>query len=212
GMRFVQYYFGLPLAMIVVAAIFVPAFQRAKAQTAYDFLDKRFDRKTRLFTGILFLFSRGVSTGMSIFAPAIVLSSIFGWNIYLMNIVCGGLLIIYTYTGGAKAIAHTQKIQFTIILASMAVAGYMVVKLLPESYSFSDALYIAGAADKLNIITTDFEWNDKYNIYSGIIGGFFLALSYFGTDQSQVGRYLTAKNERESKLGLLLNGFVKIPM
>lgn len=212
GMRFVQYYFGLPLAMIVVAAVFVPAFQRVQAQTAYDFLDKRFDRKTRLFTGMLFLFSRGVSTGMSIFAPAIVLSSIFGWNIYLMNILCGGLLIIYTFTGGAKAIAHTQKIQFSIILASMAVAGYMVVKLLPANYAFGDALFIAGEANKLNIITTDFDWNDKYNIYSGIIGGFFLALSYFGTDQSQVGRYLTAKSERESKLGLLLNGFIKIPM
>lgn len=212
GMRFLQYYFGLPIAMVVVAAVFVPLFQKANAYTAYDFLDKRFDRRTRLFTGILFLFSRGVSTGMSVYAPAIVLSTIFGWNIYITNILCGGLLIIYTYTGGAKAIAHTQKIQFTIILLAMAVAGYMVVALLPDQYSFSDALFIAGQGNKLNIITTDFKWDDKYNIYSGLIGGFFLSLSYFGTDQSQVGRYLSAKNSQESKLGLLMNGFVKIPM
>lgn len=212
GMRFLQYYFGLPIAMIVVAAVFVPLFQKANAYTAYDFLDKRFDRRTRLFTGILFLFSRGVSTGMSVYAPAIVLSTIFGWNIYITNILCGGLLIIYTYTGGAKAIAHTQKIQFTIILLAMAVAGYMVVALLPDQYSFNDALFIAGQGNKLNIITTDFKWDDKYNIYSGLIGGFFLSLSYFGTDQSQVGRYLSAKNSQESKIGLLMNGFVKIPM
>lgn len=212
GMRFLQYYFGLPIAMIVVAAVFVPLFQKANAYTAYDFLDKRFDRRTRLFTGILFLFSRGVSTGMSVYAPAIVLSTIFGWNIYITNVLCGGLLIIYTYTGGAKAIAHTQKIQFTIILLAMAVAGYMVVALLPDQYSFNDALFIAGQGNKLNIITTDFKWDDKYNIYSGLIGGFFLSLSYFGTDQSQVGRYLSAKNSQESKLGLLMNGFVKIPM
>lgn len=212
GMRFLQYYFGLPIAMVVVAAVFVPLFQKANAYTAYDFLDKRFDRRTRLFTGILFLFSRGISTGMSVYAPAIVLSTIFGWNIYLTNILCGGLLIIYTYTGGAKAIAHTQKIQFTIILIAMAVAGYMVVALLPDNYTFSDALLIAGEGNKLNIITTDFDWDDKYNIYSGLIGGFFLSLSYFGTDQSQVGRYLSAKNSNESKLGLLMNGFVKIPM
>src|SRR5690606_24422215 len=140
--------------------------------------------------GSLFLFSRGVSTGISVFAPAIVLSSIFGWNIYLTNVIVGGLLIIYTFTGGAKAVAHTQKLQFGIIIAAMALAGYMVVGLLPEGITFSDSLYLAGKSGKLNVITTDFKWDDKYNIFSGIIGGFFLALSYFGTDQSQVGRYL----------------------
>lgn len=212
GMRFVQYYFGLPIAMIVVAAVFVPIFKKINAYTAYEYLDKRFDRKTRLLTGVLFLFSRGIATGFSVFAPAIVVSSIFGWNIFLTNILVGGLLIIYTFTGGAKAVAHTQKIQFGIILAAMALAGYMVVGLLPEHITFGDSLYLVGKAGKLNVITTDFKWDDKYNIFSGIIGGFFLALSYFGTDQSQVGRYLTAKDTNNSKLGLLLNGFVKIPM
>lgn len=212
GMRFVQYYFGLPLAMIVISMVFVPIFQKLNVFTAYEYLDKRFNRETRLFTGILFLFSRGVSTGISVYAPAIILSTIFGWNIYLTNILIGGLLIIYTYTGGAKAIAHTQKIQFGIILLSMAVAGIMVVTMLPKHVSFGDALYLAGKSGKLNVITTRFDLKDKYNLWSGIIGGFFLALSYFGTDQSQVGRYLTAKDLRESRLGLLMNGMVKIPM
>lgn len=212
GMRFIQYYFGLPLAMIVVSAVFVPIFQRLNVFTAYEYLDKRFDRKTRLFTGFLFLFSRGISTGISVYAPAIILSTIFGWNIYFTNILIGGLLIIYTYTGGAKAIAHTQKVQFGIIISSMAIAGFMVVYLLPDGIGFKDALFIAGKSGKLNVITTDFDLNDKYNLWSGIIGGFFLALSYFGTDQSQVGRYLTAKDLRESRLGLLMNGLVKIPM
>ena len=212
GMRFVQYYFGLPLAMIVISMVFVPIFQKLNVFTAYEYLDKRFNRQTRLFTGILFLFSRGVSTGISVYAPAIILSTIFHWNIYLTNLLVGGLLIIYTYTGGAKAIAHTQKLQFGIILLAMAVAGYMVVAFLPDKVKFSDALYLAGKSGKLNVITTTFNLNDKYNLWSGIIGGFFLALSYFGTDQSQVGRYLTAKDLRESRLGLLLNGMVKIPM
>jgi SSS family solute:Na+ symporter len=212
GMRFVQYYFGLPLAMIVISAVFVPIFQKQNVYTAYEYLDKRFNKNTRLFTGILFLFSRGVSTGMSVYAPAIVLSAIFGWNIYLANLLVGGLLIIYTYTGGAKAIAHTQKIQFVIILSAMAIAGFLVVYKLPPGVSFGDALYLAGKSGKLNVITTDFDIKDKFNIWSGIIGGFFLALSYFGTDQSQVGRYLSGRNLRESRLGLLMNGMVKIPM
>lgn len=212
GMRFVQYYFGLPLAMIVISMVFVPIFQRLNVFTAYEYLDKRFNRQTRVFTGILFLFSRGVSTGISVYAPAIILSTIFGWNIYLTNILVGGLLIIYTYSGGAKAIAYTQKIQFGIILLSMAVAGVMVVTLLPGNISFGDALYLAGKSGKLNVITTDIDLRDRYNLWSGIIGGFFLALSYFGTDQSQVGRYLTARDLRESRLGLLMNGIVKIPM
>lgn len=212
GMRFIQYYFGLPLAMIVISAVFVPIFQKLNVYTAYEYLDKRFDRKTRLFTGILFLFSRGVATGISIYAPAIVLSSVFGWNIYLTNILIGGILILYSYTGGAQAIAHTQKIQFIIIISAMTFAGCLVVYLLPKGVGFGDALYLAGKSGKLNVITTDFNLNDKYNIWSGVIGGFFLALSYFGTDQSQVGRYLSGKDLRQSRLGLLLNGMVKIPM
>jgi len=212
GMRFVQYYFGLPIAMIVISVTFIPIFRRLKVYTAYEYLERRFDRKTRLLTSLLFLLSRGLSTGVSIYAPAIILSSILGWNIYLTNIIMGGLLLVYTYTGGAKAVAHTQKLQFLIILASMALAGYLVVHQLPAGLDVGDALYIAGKAGKLNVITTDFNWKDKYNIWSGIIGGFFLALSYFGTDQSQVGRYISGKDDRESKLGLLLNGLVKIPM
>jgi SSS family solute:Na+ symporter len=212
GMRFVQYYFGLPIAMVVISVTFIPIFRKLNVYTAYEYLEQRFDRKTRLLTAILFLISRGLSTGISIYAPAIIISSIFGWNIYLANIITGGLLIIYTFTGGAKAVAHTQKLQFLIILSAMAIAGYLVVDRLPNGLKFSDALFIAGKSGKLNVITTNFDWQDKYNIWSGIIGGFFLALSYFGTDQSQVGRYLTGKGDRESRLGLLMNGIVKIPM
>ena len=212
GMRFVQYYFGLPIAMIVISVTFIPIFRKLNVYTAYQYLEQRFDRKTRMLTSLLFLLSRGLSTGISIYAPSIILSSILGWNIYLTNVIMGGLLIIYTYTGGAKAVAHTQKLQFLIILASMGLAGYLVVHQLPAGVGMRDALYIAGKSGKLNVITTTFNWKDKYNIWSGIIGGFFLALSYFGTDQSQVGRYIAGKDTRESRLGLLLNGLVKIPM
>jgi SSS family transporter len=212
GMRFVQYYFGLPIAMVVICITFIPIFQKLNVYTAYQFLEERFDKKTRLLTSFLFLLSRGLSTGISIYAPAIIFSTMLGWNIYITNVVVGGLLIIYTYAGGAKAVAHTQKLQFLIILASMALAGYLVVHQLPTGLGMGDALFIAGKTGKLNVITTNFDWKDKYNIWSGIIGGFFLALSYFGTDQSQVGRYITGKGIRESKLGLLMNGIVKIPM
>ena len=212
GMRFVQYYFGLPIAMIVISVTFIPIFQKLNVYTAYEYLEHRFDRNTRLLTSVLFLISRGLSTGISIYAPSIILSSIMGWNIYLTNVITGGLLIVYTYTGGAKAIAHTQKLQFIIILSAMAIAGFLVVQKLPDGIGFSDALYIAGKSGKLNVITTDFNWQDRYNIWSGVIGGFFLALSYFGTDQSQVGRYISGKDLKQSRLGLLLNGLVKIPM
>jgi SSS family transporter len=217
GMRFVQYYFGLPLAMVVLCITFVPLFSRLKVYTAYEFLEKRFDVKTRTLTSFLFLLQRGLSTGISIYAPSIILSSLLGWDIFLTNIVMGGLLIIYTVTGGAKAVAYTQQLQLVIIFVGMFLAGYMIVHLLPEGIGFTDALRVSGASGKMNVITTGtknghFDWNDKYNLWSGIIGGFFLALSYFGTDQSQVGRYLTAKNSTESKIGLLINGLVKVPM
>jgi SSS family solute:Na+ symporter len=217
GMRFVQYYFGLPLAMIVIAIVFVPVFNRLKVYTAYEFLENRFDLKTRTLTSFLFQVSRGLSTGISIYAPSLILSSLLGWNIYYTNIIMGGLLIIYTVSGGARAVAHTQKLQLTIIIIGMLIAGYLVVHLMPENTGFIDALHIGGKSGKMNIITTGrtangFDWKDKYNIWSGIIGGFFLALSYFGTDQSQVGRYLTAQNNRQSKIGLLINGIVKVPM
>lgn len=212
GMRFVQYYFGLPLAMIVICITFIPIFQRLHVYTAYEYLETRFDKKTRVLTSLLFLFSRGLSTGISIYAPSIILSSVLNWNIYITNILTGGILLIYTYIGGAKAVAHTQKLQFLIILGTMAFAGYLLIQNMPNGIGFKDALYLAGKSGKLNVITTDFDWKDKYNIWSGLIGGFFLALSYFGTDQSQVGRYITAKDNTNAKMGLLLNGLVKIPM
>jgi SSS family transporter len=217
GMRFVQYYFGLPLAMVVLCITFVPVFHKLKIYTAYEYLEERFDLKTRTLTSFLFLLQRGLSTGISIYAPSIILSSLLGWNIYWTNIFMGGLLIIYTVTGGAKAVAYTQQLQLIIIFAGMFLAAYMVVHLLPEGVGFVDALKVSGKLGKLNVITTGngekgFNWSDRYNIWSGLIGGFFLALSYFGTDQSQVGRYLTAKNTAESKTGLLMNGIVKVPM
>jgi solute:Na+ symporter, SSS family len=212
GMRFVQYYFGLPLAMIVICITFIPIFQRLNVYTAYEYLENRFDKKTRVLTSLLFLFSRGLSTGISIYAPSIILSSMLNWNIYLTNVLTGGILLIYTYVGGAKAIAHTQKLQFLIILGTMAFAGYLLIQDMPGGIGFKDALYLAGKSGKLNVITTEFDWKDKYNLWSGLIGGFFLALSYFGTDQSQVGRYITAKDNTNAKMGLLLNGLVKIPM
>ncbi len=217
GMRFVQYYFGLPIAMVVLCITFVPLFNKLKVYTAYEFLEQRFDIKVRSFTSILFLLSRGLSTGISIYAPSIILSSLLGWNIFYTNILMGGLLIIYTVSGGARAVAYTQTLQLVIIFCGMFAAGYYIIHLLPDNIGFIDALKISGANDKLNVITTGitkngFDFKDKYNIVSGVIGGFFLALSYFGTDQSQVGRYLTAKDTTESKLGLLMNGLVKVPM
>lgn len=217
GMRFVQYYFGLPLAMIVISISFVPLFKKLKVFTAYEFLEQRFDVKTRTFTSFLFLLSRGFSTGISIYAPSIILSSLLGWDIFWTNIVMGGILIIYTVSGGAKAVAYTQQLQLFIIFSAMFIAGYFIVHNLPANVSFTDALKVSGASGKLNVITTGinengFEWKDRYNLISGLVGGFFLSLSYFGTDQSQVGRYLTAKDNTESRIGLLMNGLVKVPM
>lgn len=217
GMRFVQYYFGLPIAMVVVCIAFVPIFHVLKVYTAYEYLEKRFDHKTRSLTSFLFLMQRGLSTGISVFAPSIILSSLLGWNIYLTNIFMGGLLIIYTVSGGAKAVAYTQQLQLIVIFTGMFLAAYLMVNMLPSTVSFADALHVSGRMGKLNVITSGFKdgkfnWSDQYNIFSGVIGGFFLALSYFGTDQSQVGRYLTAKSLSQSRVGLLMNGLVKVPM
>lgn len=217
GMRFVQYYFGLPLAMIIICIVFVPIFRKLKVYTAYEYLEDRFDVKTRTFTSFLFQVSRGLSTGISIYAPSLILSSLLGWNIHVTNVLMGGLLIIYTVSGGARAVAYTQKLQLIIIIIGMTIAGYMVVHLMPADIGFIDALKIGGDNGKMNVITdgmtaNGFDWKDRYNIWSGVIGGLFLALSYFGTDQSQVGRFLTGKDDKESKLGLLINGLVKVPM
>ena len=178
GMRFVQYYFGLPLAMIVICIFFVPVFRKLKVYTAYEFLENRFDLKTRSLTSALFLISRGLSTGISIYAPSIILSSLLGWNIYYTNLVMGGLLIIYTMSGGARAVAYTQQLQLIIIIAGMFLAGYMVINLLPAGMGFADAVKVAGNQGKMNVITTGFsnhhfDWKDKYNIWSGLLGGFF---------------------------------------
>lgn len=217
GMGFVQYYFGLPLAMIVISIFFVPVYRKLKVYTAYEFLESRFDGKTRTLTSFLFLLSRGLSTGLSVLAPSIILSSLLGWNIYWTNIFMGGLLIIYTMSGGAKAVAYTQQLQLIIIFTGMFLAGYMLVRMLPEHVGFIDSLKVGGKLGRLDVIDTGIskngiDWSGKYNLLSGIVGGFFLALSYFGTDQSQVGRYLTAKSLRESRMGLIMNGFVKVPM
>ncbi|MFI5154168.1 MAG: sodium:solute symporter [Chitinophagales bacterium] len=217
GMRFVEFYFGLPLAMIFLCTFFVPVFRKMNLFTAYEFLEKRFDVKTRTFTSLLFLLSRGISTGISISAPSIILSSLLHWDIFWTNIFMGGLLIIYTVAGGAKAVAYTQQLQLIIIFGGMIMAGYMVIHKLPENVGLLDALHVGGKAGKLNVISSGFKgdhfnWNDHYNLWSGLIAGFFFQLSYFGTDQSQVGRYLAAKSTSESKLGLLMNGLVKIPM
>ncbi len=217
GMRFVQYYFGIPIAMVVICIFFVPIFRKLKVYTAYEYLEGRFDGKTRTLTSLLFFLSRGLSTGISVYAPSIILSSLLGWDIMWTNLFMGGLLIIYTMTGGAKAVAYTQQLQLIIVFIGMFLAAYMVVRMLPEGVGFKDALEVGGKLNKLNVITTGFtekgfNWSDQYNLLSGIIGGFFLALSYFGTDQSQVGRYLTGRSLRESRMGLLMNGFVKVPM
>ncbi|MBM3433103.1 MAG: sodium:solute symporter [Bacteroidetes bacterium] len=217
GMRFVQYYFGIPIAMIVISAFFVPRFRQWNVFTAYEYLEHRFDGKTRTLTSLLFFLQRGLSTGISIFAPSLILSSLLGWNIYWTNLFMGGLLVIYTMSGGARAVAYTQQLQFAIILLAMFLAGFIMVRLMPDQVGFFEALDISGKMGKLNVITDGlknghFDWSDNYNIWSGVIGGFFLALSYFGTDQSQVGRFLTGKSIREGRLGLLMNGLVKVPM
>ncbi len=212
GMRFVQYYFGLPIAMVVICVTFVPIFRRLNVYTAYEYLEKRFDRRTRLLTSILFLLSRGLSTGISIYAPSIIVSSLLGWNIYITNVLVGGLLLLYTVRGGARSVAHTQSIMFGIILAAMVTAAFVLLRSLPNGITFSDALTIAGASGSLNVITFSADPHDRYNLLSGLIGGFFLALSYFGTDQSQVGRFISGKDVSESRRGLLVNGLVKIPM
>lgn len=212
GLRFVQFYFGLPLAMIVLCITFIPIFHKLNVYTAYEYLEKRFDIKTRTLTAFLFLVQRGVSTGITIYAPSIVLSSILSIDISYTSVFIGCVVIAYTVYGGTKAVSYTQLLQMAIIFTGLFVAAYMVVHLLPENIGLIDALHIAGKMDKLNAIDTTFDWDNKYNVWSGIIGGFFLQLSYFGTDQSQVGRYLTGKSINESRMGLIMNAIVKIPM
>lgn len=212
GMRFVQLYFGLPIATVILCRTFIPIFRTLNVYTAYEYLENRFDSKTRSLTAFLFLLQRGLSTGITIYAPSIILSTILGINITYTTLFTGGIVISYIVYGGTKAVAYTQMLQMAIIFSGLFIAGYMVVHLLPANIGFFDALHVAGKMNKLNAIDTSFNINNNYNIWSGIIGGFFLQLSYLGTDQSQVGRYLTGKSTTESRLGLVMNSLVKIPM
>lgn len=210
GLRFIQYYFGLPLAIIVVSAVAITIYKQKKARTAYEILEDRYNIYVRLVTAALFLIQRGLAAGFTIFAPALVLSAILGWDISLTVVFTGVIVLVYTLTGGARAVAETQKTQMFIIIMGMLVATILMIQKLP--ISFSETLYIAGASGKLNAIDTQFSLKGEYNIWSGLIGGFFLSLSYFGTDQSQVSRYLTGSSVTQSRLGMIFNGFFKIPM
>lgn len=212
GMGFLQFYFGLPLAMVVICLTFIPIYHKYKVFTAYEYLEKRFDLKTRSLAAILFLFQRGLGTGLTIYAPAIILSALLGWNLTLMNIIIGVLVIIYTVSGGTKAVNVTQKQQMFVIMSGMIITFFLILHFLPNDMTFTSALHIAGANDKMNIVNFSFDPEEKYTIWSGITGGFFLALAYFGTDQSQVGRYLSGKSVRESQMGLIMNGLLKVPM
>ncbi len=212
GMRFVQFYFGLPLATVIISAFFIPIYYRLKVYTAYEYLESRFDLKTRLLGAFLFLIQRGLASGITIYAPAIILSAILGWPLEPTIVAIGGVVILYTVTGGAKAVAQTQKQQMVVMLGGMVVAGLVILWRLPEQVSFGQAVDVAGAFGRMNVVSFDLNLQDRYTFWSGITGGLFLSLSYFGTDQSQVGRYLAGRSVTESRLGLLFNGILKIPM
>ncbi len=212
GMGFVQFYFGLPIAMIIICVVFIPIYHKLKVYTAYEFLEGRFDLKTRSLAAILFLIQRGLAAGITIFAPAIILSAVLGWDLLTLNIIIGFLVIIYTVSGGTKAVNVTQKQQMIIIFIGMLIAFFMIMSQLPEKITFTNALEIAGASNKMEILDFSFDLSNRYTVWTGILGGTFLMLSYFGTDQSQVQRYLSGKSVRESQLGLIFNGLLKVPM
>lgn len=212
GMRFLQFYFGLPMAMVILCITAVPIYHRLKVYTAYEYLESRFDVKVRSLTAFYFLMSRGISVGITVFAPSLILSAILGWNITLTTVFTGAMAMIYTIAGGSRAVSLTQKYQLTVIMGGMVTAGLIAFSRLPDHVSFGDTFSIAGELGKLNLVNLKFDLQDRYNIWSGLIGGLFLFLSYFGTDQSQVGRYLGGKSVPEIRLGLLFNGLLKIPM
>ncbi len=212
GMGFIQFYFGLPIAMVVVCLVFIPIYHKYKVFTAYEYLENRFDLKTRSLASILFLIQRGLAAGITIYAPSIILSTLLGWNLTLLNIIIGISVIFYTFIGGTKAVNVTQKQQMFVIMFGMFVTFYLILHMLPNEMTFSNALHIAGANDKMNILDFSFDTETRYTFWSGITGGFFLMLSYFGTDQTQVGRYLSGKSDKESQMGMILNGFLKVPM
>ena len=212
GLGFVQFYFGLPIAVVVVCLIFIPIYHKLKVYTAYEFLEKRFDLKTRSLTAILFLIQRSLSAGITIFAPSIILSTVLGWNLIWTNIIIGLLVIIYTVSGGTKAVNYTQKYQMGIILIGLIIVFVTVINLFPENISFRKAIEIASTNSKMEVLNFSFDFENRYTVWSGIIGGTFLMMSYFGTDQSQVQRYLSGKSLREMQLGMIFNGILKIPM
>lgn len=212
GMGFIQFYFGLPIAMVILSITAVPIYAKLKVFTAYEYLETRFDLKTRTLAALLFLIQRGLAAGITIYAPSIVLSAILGWDLTYLNIGIGLLVIIYTVSGGSKAVSVTQKHQMTVMMSGMVAVGVMVYLNLPEDISFYDSVRVAGKMGKMNLVDFSFDINNRYNFWAGITGGLFLALSYFGTDQSQVARYLSGKSVAESRMGLLFNGLLKIPM
>lgn len=212
GMGFVQFYFGLPLAMILISIFFLPMYYKLKVYTAYQYLEQRFDVRVRAFTAFLFLISRGLAAGITIYAPAILLTTLLGWNLQLTCLLMGGLVIIYTVSGGSRAVSLTQKWQMAVIMVGMFVAFYYVLDSFPETVGFKDGVDIAGSLGKMNIIDLSVDPGNRYTLLSGLTGGLFLFLSYFGTDQSQVQRYLGGKSLKESRLGLMFNGLLKIPM
>ena len=212
GMGFVQFYFGLPIAVIIICLVFIPIYHKLKVYTAYEFLEKRFDQKTRTLTALLFLIQRSLSAGITIFAPAIILSSVLGWDLITVNIIIGSLVIFYTVSGGTKAVNYTQKYQMIIIFFGLFAILFIIFKLLPEQINFQNALEIASISGKLEVLDFSFDLENRYTVWSGIIGGTFLMLSYFGTDQSQVQRYLSGKSLREMQLGMIFNGILKVPM
>ena len=212
GMRFLQFYFGMPLAMVVLSVVFVPRFYGMRVFTAYEYLEGRFDLKTRQLTAMLFLLQRGLSAGITIYAPAIILSKVLGWSLNLTNVAIGGLVIAYTVAGGTRAVSQTQKHQMVVMLMGMVVAFGVIVYRLPADLTFGNAVHVAGTLGKLNIVDTSLDPGNRYTLWSGLTGGFFLAMAYFGTDQSQVQRYLSGRTVTESRLGLLFNGLLKVPM
>lgn len=210
GMRFVQFYFGLPIAMIILSVTFIPIFYKLKIYTAYEFLEGRFDLKTRTLAALLFLVQRGLAAGITILAPSIILSSLLGWSLSFTNFFIGSLVIIYTVSGGTKAVSITHKQQMAVMMGGMLLAGILVINMLPVK--FTEALHVAGKMERLNIVNFEFDLSDRYNFWSGITAALFLFLSYFGTDQSQVQRYISGKSLAESRMGLIMNGFLKVPM
>tara|TARA_A100001011_G_scaffold148842_1_gene156985 strand:+ start:6155 stop:7828 length:1674 start_codon:yes stop_codon:yes gene_type:complete len=212
GLGFVQFYFGIPIAVIIVCVIFIPIYHKLKVYTAYEFLESRFDLKTRSLTSSLFLIQRSLSAGITIFAPAIILSSVLGWDLLTLNIIIGSLVIIYTVSGGTKAVNYTQKYQMVIIFLGLIIVLFTILNLLPENIDFKKAVEIASINSKMEVLNFSFDLENRYTIWSGLIGGTFLMLSYFGTDQSQVQRYLSGKSIKEMQLGMIFNGIFKIPM